>query len=157
MGDHDLADLVRHGLQELLHLQQAAQGDAAVLDRPAKGGVDPHHQHLAVAPDRLELRAEVLPVGAEGIEEPLPDAVEGDVVIARHHQAGHRDAVDEGAGLAELLGRGPLRQVAGDDDEIRPVAVDQLQHPLGDPGQVRRSEVDVGDVQDRAQGLVRFI
>jgi hypothetical protein len=83
------------------------------------GGVDADHQHVVVAIDRLELLAEVLLVAAEGIENALPDAVERHVVVAGHRESRHLHgdhAVDECAGLAELLRLGPLGQVSGDDD-----------------------------------------
>jgi hypothetical protein len=149
VGDDNLEHRLGRLLEDLRHFEETAELDPAVLDGPAEGGVDPHDQHLAVPVDRLELRAEVLLVGAEGVENALPDAVERDVVVAGDHQRRHRNAIDEGAGLAELLRAGALGQVAGEDDHVGAVAVDEVQDPLSHPWQVGGAEVDVGDMEDR--------
>ena len=75
-------------------------------------------------------------------------------MIARHGERRHAerlDAIDESAGLPELLRLGPLGQIARDHHEVGPLPLHELDHPRGDLREVRRPEVDVGDVEDGAQ------
>jgi hypothetical protein len=73
-------------------------------------------------------------------------------VIAGHHQRGGRQAVDEPPRLAELLGLGALGEVARQDDGVGPAPRRELLDLLGKLGEVGRPEVDIGDVEQVAQG-----
>ena len=87
-------------------------------------GVDAHQQQLVVLPHRLELGREVAAIGAVGVEEALPEAIERHVVVARHHQRRRRQAVDPAPRLPELIGLGALREVAGEHHHVG-VAADE--------------------------------
>jgi hypothetical protein len=86
MGDDHLAHRLRRLIEDLRHFRQPAQRDAAILERPVEGGVDPHHQQAVAAKHRFELGREVPPVGAERRQRTLPKPVHRHVVVARHHQ-----------------------------------------------------------------------
>ncbi len=68
-------------------------------------------------------------------------------MVARHHEAGGRQAVEKGPRRGELAMARRLREIAADDDDVGP--------RLGEIGDQRRddlrhlaAEMDVGDVRD---------
>ncbi len=78
-------------------------------------------------------------------------------MIARHHQGGHRDGVDEGAGVAELLRLGPLGEVAREDQQVGLALLDQGAHRGGGRGHVKGTEMNVGDVEDLTHAADRSV
>ncbi len=136
-----------------IDLGETPAADPPTLERERLRRVDPDHQELGVAEDRLELAVEVPPPGAERRQQALPDAVERHVMVTRHRDD-RRDPgelVGERPRRAELMRLGAQRQVARDHHQIRPAHRCELQHPRRNRRQVLGSEMDVGNVQDVAQ------
>ncbi len=153
MCDDDAEELRRRFCEQGVDLRQAPAADAAALERERLRRVHPHDQQLRVAKDRLELASEMPPPGAERREQPLPDAVERYVVVARYrqHRSDPGQLVGERPRLAELNRLRPQREIARDHHQIRPAHGGELQHTRRNRRQMLGPEVNVGDVQNVAQ------
>lgn len=143
MKDGDLEALVSAALDLAESAIELGSPHAPTLERPVERGVDPDHHHLGITKDRLEVCAEVTTIGTVGSENPLPDAVQGDIVIPRHGEKRNRDGAQILLRLAELAWFGPLSQVAGDDEQIGAALRDELQQRSRGWRLMVRAEVNV--------------
>ena len=83
-----------------------------------------------------------------GGHEPLVQAVERNVVIARHDNLRHRgQAIEKRPGIGELSGFCPLGEIAAGDDYVGLDFGGGPQHRFGHLGQKERSEVQIRDMQ----------
>ena len=78
----------------------------------------------------------MLAIPLVGPDEPHPEIVERDVVIARHRHPRRFEPVEEGAGLAVLRHTGALGEIAGDGNEIGTRSVHR--------GEQRVEQFDIG-------------
>ena len=142
--------------EKAFHLGDVLRADPAALDGPAMGRVEPERREPVADKRRRHVGVDPL---AEALGRP-PQPVEGvvppraHVVVARHDEDRRLECVQHGPRLPELPPSRPLRQVAGDDDQVEPGAVD-LVHQRRHHAVVRDpAEVDVRQVRDPGPDLV---
>lgn len=89
----------------------------------------------------------------EGEQKAGEEIVERDIVIARDHDPGEGEGVEEIAGCNELRAAGALGEVAADQEEIGG-RCEKILQKSGSDCRIFSAEVEVGDVGDGAhEGL----
>jgi len=149
VGDDDLGHRRAEWREAAADRRHLLVVDAPVLERQRARGVDADDGDLVVDEGRLEVGRDHPPVLAERAQEPLPDAIERHVVVARNDDRRCPDAGEEIARLLELRLLRALRQVARDDDDIGPDRFDTREQRLDQSG-IDAAEVQVGEMDDRS-------
>jgi hypothetical protein len=151
VGHQHLEDTLGEGAEALADLLDLRPRDAAVLERPGARGVHAHHREVLAVMERRQIGREVPAVVVHGPREPRQDIPQRHVVVAGDDDDHPREAVEEGAGGAELPLPRALREVAAHRDhggcphgELRQQG---LRHR-----RILLAEVEVGDVGDGDQG-----
>ena len=121
-------------------------------DEPSRA-VQSDDRHFIVYERRLQVRPDDAAVPAKWIEDACREIEQRNVVIARNHDAGERQPIEKGAGLAELTAPRPLRQVAGHGDEIRFERGDALDERR-DNGFVNAAEVQIRQMNEGSHRLI---
>ena len=107
--------------------------------------------------DLVELRPDVAVVLPHGIRDAFPHPVERHVMVSRDRNPREPgQIIDEFAGTLELLGSGPLCEIAADDDGVRAERGRDTQQGITDLGKVGWPEVQVRDMQQRKHGCCRL-
>jgi len=121
----------------------------AALVRQRARRVDAEHRDLVVHERGREVVGDVAPVAGQRLREPRDQVDQRNIVIPGHHDLRLRQRIEKGARLLELRRAGPLREVAGDCDEV---GLDGLDRGVQrrQCGQVHAPEVQVRQVDDGA-------
>ena len=98
--------------------------DAAVLEGERPGGIDADDSDFGVGKKGLKILAEKPRVFRQRPKPASDDVVEWNIVIARHHDLGLWQGVEEPPRLGELAGPGALRQISGNHHHIGPRGTD---------------------------------
>jgi hypothetical protein len=106
-----------------------------------------------IVSERAVFVGDVALVAVERLHEASEHVVQGNVVIARHHDLRAGQGVEEGARLLELLALRTLGQVAGNDDDVRRDRMDQVAQ-RSQQCLVDTSEMQVGQVDDCSHGFL---
>ena len=153
VGDEDLEHALGQGREVQADGLDLGPGDAPVLERPGARGVDPHGGEVLLVEEGGEVRGQEAAVVVERAREAREHVPQGHVVVARHDQHRARQAVQEGAGGAELARPRPLREVAADGHEHRR-AQGELLEQRRRHRRILASKVQVRDVGDGSQGTM---
>ena len=99
--------------------------DAAILERQGAGRVDAQHGDFLVHVFGRQIVRHMAPVFHQRRQKAGKDVIQGHVMVARHDDLRPRQAVEKNPRLLELGAAGALREVAGNDDDVRFKALDQ--------------------------------
>ena len=147
VGDEHAQATVAGGREPALERVDVGAGDTAVRGRGARGVDAPHHEHVVDVRWR-QVVVDHPAVAPKRREESADEVIQRHVVVAGHHQPRRGQLVEEAASSRELRSARALRQVAGDDDQMWPVARDGCRKGL-DEGRLYTAEVQVREMDDR--------
>src|SRR5260370_5189335 len=115
------------------------------------GGVEAQERDLVIGEEGLQLRADVTAIAGEPSDKALDDIVERNIVVAGDDDDGPGQSLEKGAGGGALPTPGALRQVAGDDNDVRLRLRYVGQQALG-RGLVVPPEMQIRQMSDRSHG-----
>jgi len=154
MGDqhaHRVGRRSRKGLAAELDLVPV---DPPVLESQRPRSVDPKHRHAGQFDEGAKALVDESAVPRQRRQEAAKHVVKRHVMVAgdaKHLVPVVAQALEEMAGFAELLGSGPLGEVATDHDEAR-LQRAQLGFDRFDQRLIVRTEVQVGKVDQASHG-----
>src|SRR5438309_11565516 len=123
--------------------------DPAVSEGCRACSVEAQQCNFVIGKKRLQFCADIAAVSGEPSQKALDDVVERHVVVAGYGNHRPGQFLEKGAGGGELPVAGALRQVAGDDSEVRLRPGYVGQQALG-RGLVVPPEMQIGEMGNRS-------
>ena len=147
VGDEQPPCPLRGAGERLSDDRGLARRRVAGLPPPCGHRVEADGDHVRQFDDRIEILGEVALVATRRRQEATRQVDQGKVVVPDDGEDGGGQSIDERPGLLELAAPCPLRQVAGDDDEVGCRECDIVQQGLDEVRAVG-AEVEVGEMDD---------